>query len=140
MTTGQDGRGDDDPDRPPGSTPPDADARYRWGIVVIGIGVGALVLAFLIVALFWQGPDGASALGIVASPIAAMVGAYFGIQASASSARSAQDEAKSARDQAAHATAAKSDAVADAKVVLSELAKNDPAAADDLRGQLSTFD
>jgi hypothetical protein len=117
----------------------ESDARYKWGLVAVGIGVGAIILAFLIVALLWRGPDGASALGIVASPIAAMVGAYFGIQVSAASAKTAQEEARTARKQAVDATAGRSDAIADAKLAFGTLLARDETAANKIRSNLSTI-
>ena len=104
------------------------------------MGTGAVILAFLIVALFWRGPDGASALGIVASPIAAMVGAYFGIQVSASSAKTAQDDARAARRQAGQAVVDKLHAIADAKLAFGTLATKDADAADRIRRHLSTIE
>ncbi|NMO91544.1 hypothetical protein [Actinomycetospora sp. TBRC 11914] len=118
----------------------ESDSRYRWSLVALGSGLGAVILAFLIVALFWRGPDGASALGIVASPIAAMVGAYFGIQVSASSAKTAQDEARAARGQLVQALADRVHAIADAKLAYGTLAAKDAEAADKLRQHLTTVE
>ncbi|MCD2191903.1 hypothetical protein LQ327_00675 [Actinomycetospora endophytica] len=118
----------------------ESDSRYKWSLIALGIGLAAVILAFLVVALFWRGPDGASALGIVASPIAAMVGAYFGIQVSASSAKTAQDEAKAARGQVLQAMADRVHAIADAKLAYGTLAAKDADAADKLRQHLSTVE
>jgi hypothetical protein len=46
----------------------------------------------------WHDSTGIKALGIIASPIAAMVGAYFGVQVSASAAKDAQQQAVKAQD------------------------------------------
>ena len=119
---------------------PNPDSRYRWALIALGIGVGAVILAFLIVAVFWRGPDGASALGIVASPIAAMVGAYFGIQVSASSAKTAQDDARAARRQVVQAVADRLHAVADAKLAFGTLASKDADAAKSIRPHLTTIE
>jgi hypothetical protein len=124
----------------PDEADPDSDSRYRWALIALGIGVGAVILAFLVVALFWRGPDGASALGIVASPIAAMVGAYFGIQVSASSAKTAQDDARAARRQVVEAVADKVHAIADAKLAFGTLATKDAEAAKSIRPHLTTIE
>jgi hypothetical protein len=78
--------------------------RWRYGIVVVALGLGTILVAVLIV--LWLDPSGAgSVLGIVISPIAAIIGAYFGIQVSSSAAKDAQDRADMAENDKANAMA-----------------------------------
>ncbi len=80
--------------------PPDpADARDRWvfGLGSVGIGVLALLIAYVVFVLKGSPSTGATALGAIASPIAAMVAAYFGVQASTSAAKDSQASAKTAQ-------------------------------------------
>ena len=68
---------------------------WRYGVIVVALGMGAILAAVLIV--LWRDPAGAgSVLGVVISPIAAIIGAYFGIQASHSAAKDAQNRATTA--------------------------------------------
>jgi hypothetical protein len=66
----------------------------------VALGLGAILAAMAII--LWRDPNGASStLGIVTSPLAAIVGAYFGVQVSSSAAKDAQDRADRAeRDKA----------------------------------------
>jgi hypothetical protein len=63
----------------------------RWwaGIVTVGIGVAGLVGVFAIATWAWSGTDRLAAIGAIASPIVAVVTAYFGIQASQSASQQA---------------------------------------------------
>ena len=73
-----------------------ARSRARYGVWVILIGVGGLVGA--LVAVLFEAPNatGGTILGIIASPIAAIVASYFGISA----ARAASEEAGAAKAEA----------------------------------------
>jgi hypothetical protein len=86
----------DPPAAQQGNPPTDTDtARWKYGIIVVALGLGAILAAVLIV--LWRNPTGAgSVLGIVISPMAAIIGAYFGIQVSSSAAKDAQDRATTA--------------------------------------------
>jgi predicted carbohydrate-binding protein with CBM5 and CBM33 domain len=66
--------------------------RWRLGLLAVLMGLAALLVAFVLVVWKWRDPTGLAALGVVASPIASMVAAYFGIQVSASAAKGAQDQ------------------------------------------------
>ena len=71
--------------------------RWKYGVIVVALGLGAILVAVLIV--LWRDPTGAAAiLGITISPIAAIIGAYFGIQVSSSAAKDAQNRAADAED------------------------------------------
>jgi hypothetical protein len=74
--------------------------RFKYRIAVVALGLGAIIAATAII--LWSNPNGASTtLGIVTSPIAAITGAYFGVQVSSSAAKDAQDRAdKAERDKA----------------------------------------
>jgi hypothetical protein len=88
----------------PSSGPAGDNDAYRWkyGITVVALGVGAILVAVLIVLLLDH--DGASSiLGIATSPIAAIIGAYFGVQVSSSAAKDAQDRATEAENDKAKA-------------------------------------
>lgn len=70
----------------------------------MALGLGAILASALIV--LWRDPTGAaSILGIVISPIAAVIGAYFGVQVSGSAAKDAQDRAVAAQKDSAKAVA-----------------------------------
>ncbi len=106
------------------TTSPQADTdsdRWKYGLIAVALGVSALVLAALL--LVWRHPsDAASVLGVVSSPIAAIIGAYFGVQVSGSAAKDAQDRARAAQDD-------KTKALADRATVLGAL---DPQTAKEL--------
>jgi hypothetical protein len=70
---------------------PDESGSSRWwaGIVTVAIGVAGLVGVFAIATWAWSGTDRLAAIGAIASPIVAVVTAYFGIQASQSASRQA---------------------------------------------------
>jgi hypothetical protein len=65
------------------------EARWWAGILTVAIGVGGLVGVFAIATWAWTGTDRLAAIGAIASPIVAVVTAYFGIQASASASQQA---------------------------------------------------
>jgi hypothetical protein len=79
-------------------------SRWRYGLVAVALGVGALSIVAPIIV--WLNPTGAaSVVGVVASPIAAIIGAYFGVQVSGSAAKDAQDRAATAERDRANALA-----------------------------------
>jgi hypothetical protein len=80
----------------------------------VAIAVAALVLAFAFTAFAWRDVAGIAALGAIAAPIAAVVGAYFGVQVSATAAREATERAARAEEDRARA-------LADVATVLSHL-------------------
>lgn len=82
--------------------------RFRYGLWAVGFGVAALVVAFAVTVLQIEGwdPDkGLALFGAMASPLVAIVTAYFGIQASQQVATKAQDQAADAQNQAGQARA-----------------------------------
>ena len=82
---------------PPAAEPADARDRWLYGLGSVGIGVLALLIAYIVFVLKGSPSTGATALGAIASPIAAMVAAYFGVQASTSAAKDSQASAKTAQ-------------------------------------------
>lgn len=90
------------PTAPSGS---DSDrVRLKYGVLAVALGLGAILAAVVIV--LWRDPTGAaSILGIVISPIAAVIGAYFGVQVSGSAAKDAQARAATAQNNQAMALA-----------------------------------
>ena len=107
-------------------SPHDSDSvRLKYGIIAVALGLGAILAAVLIV--LWRDPTGAaSILGIVISPIAAVIGAYLGVQISSSAAKDAQDRAATAEND-------KANALADRATVLGAL---DPQTAKELSPRL----
>ncbi len=99
---------------PPVAAQVDTDKdRWKYGLFAVALAVGGLVLAALV--LVWLNPSAAaSVLGVVSSPIAAIIGAYFGVQISGSAARDAQSRAVIAEDD-------KSKALADRATLLAAL-------------------
>jgi ABC-type multidrug transport system fused ATPase/permease subunit len=65
------------------------EARWWAGIVTVTVGVAGLVGVFAIATWAWSGTDRLAAIGAIASPIVAVVTAYFGIQASQSASQQA---------------------------------------------------
>jgi hypothetical protein len=97
------------------------DSRWRYGLIAVAVGVAALVLAALIIV--WVNPsNAASVLGVIASPVAAIIGAYFGVQVSGSAAKDAQVRAAAAEED-------KTKAMADRASIMSAL---DPQKAQEL--------
>jgi hypothetical protein len=96
------------------------DSRWKYGLFALALGLSALLVALLII-LCWKPENATTLLGLVSSPIAAIVGAYFGIQVTASTAKDAQDQANTARAQAKDAQDAKDKALADRATVLGAL-------------------
>ncbi len=83
---------------PDGQKPKD---RWAYGLIAVGLGLLAIVLAFFIVASrFNAAADVGSVLGIVVSPIATIVAAYFGVQAGSAGKETAEQNAKEANDKA----------------------------------------
>ncbi len=73
-----------------GQAPVDSGSSRWWaGIVTVGLGVAGLVGVFAIATWAWSGSDRLAAIGAIASPIVAVVSAYFGIQASQSASQQA---------------------------------------------------
>src|SRR5262245_20534069 len=60
-------------------------ARWRYGLIAVGLGVGGLVVAFALAVAFVRSDTTTEValIGAVAAPIVSLVTAYFGIQASA---------------------------------------------------------
>ena len=56
------------------------DNKWEFGLWAVLMGVLGLVIAFIVIAWRWHDQTGIAALGAIASPIVAMVTAYFGIQ------------------------------------------------------------
>ena len=70
--------------------PADSGSTRWWaGIVTVALGVAGLVGVFAIATWAWSGTDRLAAIGAIASPIVAVVTAYFGIQASQSASQQA---------------------------------------------------
>lgn len=77
--------------------------RFRYGLWAVFIGALALVLAFAATLLLipdWNADKGLALFGALASPLVAVVTAYFGIQATQQVATQAQQQAASAQNQA----------------------------------------
>lgn len=67
------------------------------GVLAVLIGVAGLVGVFaMVVFTSWKGSDGLAALGVISSPIAAIVGAFFGIHLSGKAAEVSQQNAATA--------------------------------------------
>ena len=76
---------------------PDADGRWKYGLLALGVGVVALLVSVVVVGLAW--PEDESRAGVLASVIgavSAIVGAYFGVQVGGAEARTAKDSAAEA--------------------------------------------
>lgn len=56
------------------------DGILRSGLWAVFMGLIGLLTAFVVVAIHWNDASGVAALGAVASSIAAILSAYFGIQ------------------------------------------------------------
>lgn len=85
----------DDPEAPNPAT------RERWiyGLGAVLIGVVALTVAFMVAVVAGKGmssQEALTALGVIASPIVAIVSAYFGIQATKQAADATVEAAKNA--------------------------------------------
>lgn len=103
----------DDPNKPAAAD----GGRYTLGLVAVGIGVLAILVALLIVITqFETAADVAAVLGAVVSPIAAIVAAYFGVQAGSAGKAAADQNAKDANDKAI-ALAANTDPATAAEVL-----------------------
>jgi hypothetical protein len=62
-------------------------ASSSWeALASVALGVAGLVVVFAIATWAWSGSDRLAAIGAIASPIVAVVSAYFGIRVSQSSA------------------------------------------------------
>lgn len=97
-------------------------ARWKYGVVVIGMGLLVLLLTFgAAVIRYNEASDAGAVLGVVAGTVAGLVGAYFGVQMGALGKKEAEDEARAAHKEAA---AAKDESV-DFAAALSEDKVND---------------
>jgi hypothetical protein len=82
-------------------------ARWKYGLIALGIGAGTILTALLIVGLVWDKDEGA--LAAVTGAVGTIVGAYFGLQvggAEAEDAKKQRDEAGDKKDAAMQANAA----------------------------------
>lgn len=104
-----------------GTTPAPSNSKWTYGLGAVIVGVGALLIAFAIVVLKSKTDDGLAALSVIASPIAAIIGAYFGIQISGEAAKSANEAAKDANAKAVQAEDDKTKALNDVAVVMGQL-------------------
>jgi len=88
----------------------EADAkRWIYGLVAVAIGLVVILLALLIVTqTFKAAADVGTIMGVVVSPVATIVAAYFGIAAGSSGKAQADDNARKA-NKAALTLAANSD-------------------------------
>src|SRR5215475_1460157 len=85
----------------------DNNGKWEYGLLAVLIGVGGLAGVFTLVAFRWHDQTGIAALGTIASPIVAIVSAYFGVQ-------SAQKATKAITDagvEVGKANKSKSDAI-----------------------------
>lgn len=102
--------------------------RARYGIIVVLIGVAGLV-GGLVAVLYWSADTtGGTLLGIITSPIAAIVASYFGISA----ARQASEEAGAAKERAGLTQLDKAQSLGDARSKFEDvvrLAQDNPAEA-----------
>jgi hypothetical protein len=87
------------------------DKRWELGLWAVLMGLAALVIAFSVVALRWRDQTGLAALGVVCSPIAAIVSAYFGIQYGQKAAEQAAEVKKDAEIRATRAEESKINAM-----------------------------
>ena len=81
-------------------------ARWKYGLIALGIGTGTLILALLIVGLVWNQSE--AALASITGAVGTIVGAYFGLQvggAEAEDAKKERDETKTKKDAAMQANA-----------------------------------
>jgi hypothetical protein len=108
-----------------GQNPPPGEQRWTSGLVAVAVGVGALLIAFVIVATKWKDTTGIAALGVIASPIAAIVGAYFGIQVSATAAKDATTSAEKAQERVQSAETERARALSDVATVMGRLSPSD---------------
>jgi len=120
----------------PGTNGGRGDLQWTWGLVAIGLGVLGLLIAFALVAFEANNFDGTAALGVIASPIASIIGAYFGIHLSGNAAQAAQSQAQQAQQQTQAALNDKDDAKSDVATLLGKL---EPAVADSIRSELKSL-
>ncbi len=77
------------------STPTDSAARWRYGLVVVVVGFATILIAFTVaIVKFDNAQDIGATLGIIVSPIAAIIGTYFGVQAGSAGKEQADDNAR----------------------------------------------
>ena len=92
----------------------EADAkRWTYGLIAVAIGLGVILIALLIVTQkFSTAPDVGTIMGVVVSPVATIVAAYFGIAAGSSGKAMADDKAHKAQVAAIKMAAASDPATA----------------------------
>jgi hypothetical protein len=99
-----------------------ARSRARFGVIVIFIGVAGLVGALIGVLFKVPNETGGTLLGVVTSPIAAIVAAYFGI----SVARAASEEAGAAKAEAGLANVDKVQSIQKMTSAVERAARGEP--------------
>lgn len=81
-------------------------ARWAYGLWAVLAGLVGIILAFLIaVRKFETAADMGAVLGVVISPMATIVAAYFGVQAGSAGKAAADENAKRANDLAVNMAA-----------------------------------
>ncbi len=84
-----------------GDQPPEPAKRWLYGLVAVGLGLGAILIALLIVASqFDTASDVGAVLGVIVAPIATIVAAYFGVQAGSAGKEASDKNARAANDKA----------------------------------------
>jgi hypothetical protein len=87
------------PATPPKATEPDADARWRYGLIVVVVAIVAIVLVFLVAALRYPtAADGVTLVSSVATAISTLAAAYFGIQVGSAGKEAAEKKKDEAKD------------------------------------------
>ncbi|HVL06869.1 MAG TPA: hypothetical protein VM388_12850 [Acidimicrobiales bacterium] len=75
--------------------------RWLYGLVAIGLGLAAILIALLIVTReFDTASDVGAILGVVVAPVATIVAAYFGVQAGSAGKEAADKNANAANEKA----------------------------------------
>jgi hypothetical protein len=92
----------------------EADAkRWTYGLVAVAIGLGVILIALWIVTRrFSVAADVGTIMGVVVSPVATIVAAYFGVAAGSSGKAQADDKAHKAQIAALKMAAASDPAMA----------------------------
>lgn len=90
-----------------GEATTDRKERWTYGLYALLAGVAAILLALVVILTqFDSAADVGSVLGLVVSPIATMVAAYFGVQAGSAGKAAADENAKKANEIAVNLAAA----------------------------------
>ena len=75
--------------------------RWFYGLVAVGLGLITILIALGIVVKQFKDPaDVGAVLGLIVSPVATIVAAYFGVQAGSAGKEAADKNAKEANDKA----------------------------------------